>query len=82
MRDMPSFKKSLCRFVYKEVQLEARSAAKSLKEGKPAEITREVLSQFDFPSYYNNLVDQVPLLMTVLAAAGTKNKFSGLKVIK
>ena len=80
-RELPSFDKDFNKFLYKRVSAEASSAASTLKEGKPTDMTREAVASFRFVKYYDKLTEVAPLLTTALVAAATKTKFDNRKVV-
>ena len=77
---MPNFRRQFPQFIHRRVGLEARDAARALKEGEPIKMTRDAIEKFDFNDYFDNLTEVAPILTTTLVAAATCGAYKDRKV--
>ena len=77
---LPEFNKSLLRLLHKLVSKESLNTARILR-GREEKLTRKVLESYDINKRFSNLVEESPILMTVLHGASCKQKLHNIQVI-
>ena len=75
MSRMPNFEAGYHKFTFKKARQEADLGCRSFDEPGPTSFTREDVSKFDLDSYYANLCNTFPTLMTPMIAVAASGRF-------
>ena len=76
----PRFDQDFPKFVHKIVSKESKETCKRLEE-KEEEINREFIENYSVDEKYNTVMKESPVLVSVLHAASTTQKYRELQVV-
>ena len=79
MSSLPELHKSLTKFLHKKVGKESLATAQNMKENE-TKLTSEALQLYDPDEEYEELVENSPIMMTVLHSSASSQKFRDIGV--
>ena len=79
-RSYPNFKMVVAEYVFHQIQKEADSTCRNLKDSGPSSFTRQDVVDFSISDLYQKLTREAPIMMSALLGAASKQKYSSLQV--